>query len=264
MKNFFSFFWQSISNFDFYKKVVNFRPAAVFKYLLILLFIAAILLSFGISKKVHKFVNETGDWAINNLPDIVITNGIVDVNAKMPFKVKKENFEIIIDTTGKTSSLDAAVKQGLLLTKNQLIYKQSEAQTNTYELAKIKNLVLDEQTINRWKKTAFRSVFPLIFAASFLYYAAAKAFQILFFGFLPFIISRVKKRELKYSQALRISAFGLTLPFSLAVIVEIFFFRVRFFAILFILIYAVYLVKGTIANCAKEETEEIKEEEINK
>ncbi len=255
MKNFFSFFWQSISNFDFYKKVINFKTATVFKYLLILLFIASILISLGVSKKVHDFVNEAGDWVIMNLPVIVIIDGVVSVDAKMPIIIKKENFEIIIDTTGQTSSIDESVKQGMLLTKHKLTYKQSQTQTNTYELSKIKELILDKNTINRWKKNAFRIAFPLIFVASFIYYAIAKTLQILLFSFLPFVISGAKGLKLKYSQIFKIAAFSLTLPFILAAIVEVFLFRVRFFPILFILIYSVYLVKGTLACCDKMKIE---------
>ncbi len=255
MKNFFSFFWQSISNFNFYKKVINFKAAIVFKYLLILLFIASILISLGVSRKVHEFVNETGDWAIMNLPVIAITDGVVSVDTKMPFEIKKENFEIIIDTTGQTSSIDESAKQGILLTKHKLIYKQSQTQTNTYELSKIKELTLDINTINRWKKNAFRVSFPLIFVASFIYYAIAKTLQILLFSLLPFIISGAKNLELKYSQIFKISAFSLTLPFILAAATEAFAFRIRFFFILFILIYAVYLIKGTVACCDKVEIE---------
>jgi len=252
MKNFFSFFWQSISDFDFYKKVINFKAAIIFKYLLILLFIASILISLGVSRKVGEFVNETGDWAIMNLPVIIITDGIVSVDAQMPFEIKKENFEIIIDTTGQTISIDESVKQGLLLTKHKLIYKQSETQTNAYELSKIKTLILDKDTINRWKKNAFRVSFPLIFIACFIYYAITKTIQILLFSLLPFMISGAKNLELKYPQVFKISAFGLTLPFILAAVVEAFLIKVRFFFILFILIYAVYVVKGALACQSKK------------
>lgn len=255
MKNFLSFFWQSISDFNFYKKVINFKGVTVFKYLLILLFIASILISLGVSKKMHGVVNEAGGWAIENLPVIVITDGIVSVDTHMPFRIKKEDFEIIIDTTGKTSSIDESAKQGILLTKHKLIYKQSETQTNTYELSKVKKLILDEETIERWKKNAFRAAFPLIFIASFVYYAIAKTFQILLFSLLPLIISGAKNLELKYPQIFKISAFSLTLPFMLAAVVEVFFFKVKFFYILFVLIYAVYLIKGTLACRDKVEIE---------
>jgi hypothetical protein len=247
MKNFFSYFWQSISDFNFYRKIINFDLPTVFKYLLILLFVATIFISLGASVRITKFVNKTGDWAIENLPTIHISDGIVSVNTEEPFRIEKDGFVIIIDTTGKILSIDKSIEQGVLLTRDKLIYKQSKTQTNTYELSNIKELILDEKTINRWQKNAFRVIFPLIFITSFVYYTLAKTLQILFFSFLPLMISGSKNLELKYPQIFKISVFSLTLPFALATMIEVFYFKVKLFPFLFIFIYAVYLVKGTLA-----------------
>jgi hypothetical protein len=247
MKNFFSLFWQSISDFDFYKRVINFSPSAVFKYFLILLFILCLSISLGLSFKANKFIMQLSNWAVESLPAIYIDSGVVNVDAQMPFVTEKDNLKIIIDTTGQTLSIGESVKRGILLTDRQLIYKQSDFETNAYDLSGIKKFTLNKESIERLKKNAFRIAFPLIFLAHFIYYALAKTLQILLFSLLPLVVSGAKNMGLKYNQVFKISVFALTLPFALAALAEVFSLKVKFFYVLFVFVYSVYLAKGTLA-----------------
>lgn len=250
MKKFFSYCWHSISSFDFYKKAVTFRMAEVFKYLFMLLLVLSLFVSAGISFRMTKVFNELADWAIKTLPAIDITNGKVSTDAQMPFKVTEKGMEIIIDTTGQTVSIVEEAERGILVTKDKLIYKQSKTQINTYELSNIKKLSLNKITIEKWKKISSKIFFPLCFAAVFIYYVIAKALQLLFFSLLPLAVCGAKNIKLKYSEIFKITVFALTLPFFVASMVELFFFRVMFFPILFAIIYSVYLTKAALV-CGK-------------
>ncbi|MFH1855987.1 MAG: DUF1189 domain-containing protein [Candidatus Omnitrophota bacterium] len=255
MKNFFSYFWQSISDFNFYKKVVTFKFSTAVKYFVTLLLICILLISVGLSLRVKPIFNSLADWAMGNLPSINIQDGKASVDARMPFVIKKGNVVVILDTTGETISIDDSIKQGVLLTANKLIYKQSDIQTNTYELAKIKNLTIDKATIVKWKKGFLKAFFPFICIMSLIYYPLAKIVQVLFFSLIPLMLNNIRNLKLKYVDILKISIFALTLPLAIAAIVEIVFFKVKLFAVLFTLIYAVYLVRGTMICVAKKGTE---------
>ena len=247
MNNFFSFLFKSITDFNFYKKAANFKLSIIIKYVLMLVVLASLLVSLGVSLRINKIAKEAGDWTLENLPIITIIDGKASVEAEMPFRIKKEDFEIVIDTTGQVTSLDESVEEGLLLTKDKLYVKQSKVQTNTYDLAQIEELRLDKKTIEGWQKRAVRVLFPIIFIGSFIYYSIAKTLQILFFSIVPLIISGVKNMELKFRQCSKIAAFALSLPFIMASLIEFFYFRVRYFPILFILVYFIFLIRGTLA-----------------
>lgn len=246
MKKIFSYFWQSISSFDFYKKALTFRMAEVFKYLVLLLLVFSLLISGGVTFRMTKVFGDLADWAIKNLPAIDITDGKVSVDAQMPFKIREKGMELILDTTGQTTFISEETEQGILLTKDKLIYKQSKNQINTYELSNVKKLSLNRTSIENWKRISLRIFFPLCFAAVFIYYVIAKTLQLLFFSLLPLAVCGIRNIKLRYSEIFKITVFALTLPFFIASILEVFLFKVMFFPIVFTVIYTVYLTKASL------------------
>lgn len=247
VSSFFVLLWQTISDFSFYKRIAGFKFSTVIKYFLTLLLLICLMFSLVTTLRVNKVVKENAVWAVKNLPQIEITNGIVSAQTDMPFKLKKNNFEIIIDTTGQTLSLDESSACGILLTKNTLIYKQSSFQTNSYDLKNIKKFTLNKKTIISWQKNAYKIIFPALLISSSLYYISTKTLQILFFSLFPLMVSRIKKILLTYSQILKISVFAVTVPFIFSSLIELFLFHNKFFSVLFVFIYAFYLIKGILA-----------------
>ena len=155
-----------------------------------------------------------------------------------------KNFVFIIDTTGGVATIDPSYKQGILLTKNKLIYKQSEIETREYDLSRIKSFNLDHEAIGEWKGILKRFSLPIVFASFFPYFVITKLIQILFFSLIALIVNVATKTNLKYQNLFNISLFALTPPVLLATIFNLTGLRIPFLGLVYIVIYLIFLIEG--------------------
>jgi hypothetical protein len=156
-----------------------------------------------------------------NLPVIDIKDGVASVDVEQPYKITQEDFAMIIDTTGKTTSLDG-YKKGILLMKDKVIYKDSEAKTEIYSIADVKALRIDENFMNAIRKNAVWIIFPFMLLGIYLYFIAARFLQILVFSLITIFASAVTKIQLTYKQIFNIGAYAITPSMLLGVIAALF------------------------------------------
>ena len=247
MRTFFEEIWRSISDFKFYKDVKSFSVGKSIKYILLFILLISLILTIRYSYGFGAGLNIAAEWMKKNLPVIEIQNGIASVDVEQPYKVSQDDMVVIIDTTGKTSSLDG-YKRGVLLMKDKVLYKESDVKTEIYNLADVKNLKIDQNFMNTVKNNAVWIVFPFMFAGIYIYLAVARFLQIFLFSLVTIFAAAVTKTQLTYTQIFNIGAYAVTTSMILGGIAALFMRAIPGVGWVYCGVYIVYLITGVL-NC---------------
>ena len=245
---FFINLWRSVTNFRFYKEIAFQRISKSIGYFFLFIFLITLVLSMKFSTVLIQGMGEVSKELGDRLPEIRIENGVVSTDVQEPFVIEEKDFIFIIDTTGKKTTIDPSYKQGMLLTKNKLIHKQSEIETREYDLSKIKSFTVNKEATERWRKALSRFAFPILLISLFPYFVGVKLIQILLFSLIALIVNTATKASLKYENLFNISLFALTPPVLLATIFNLAGLKVPLFGLLYVAIYIVFLIGG-IRSC---------------
>ncbi len=243
---FFINLWRSVTSFRFYKEIAFQKVSKSIGYLFLFIFLITLALSMKYSTVLIQGMAEVSKELGDRLPEIRIENGVVSTDVQEPFIIEEKDFIFIIDTTGKITTVDPSYKQGILLTRNKLIHRQSEIETRAYDLSKIKSFTVNKEAMERWRKASSRFAFPFLVVILFPYYVVAKQIQILFFSLIALIANTATKANLKYENLFNISLFALTPPVLLATIFNLAGLRIPLFLSVFLytVIYIIFLIGG--------------------
>lgn len=247
MKTFFAEMWKAVRDFKFYKDVKNFSVGKSIKYILLFILMISLVLTIRYSYGFGAGLKIAAEWMKKNLPVINIQNGIASVDVEQPYKISQDDMVVIIDTTGKTSSLDG-YKRGVLLMKDKVLYKESDAKTEIYNLADVKNLKIDQNFMNAVKNNAVWIVFPFMFVGIYIYLAVARFLQIVIFSLITIFAAAVTKTQLTYTQIFSIGAYAITTSMILGGIVALFVRVIPGIGWVYCGIYIAYLVTA-VMNC---------------
>jgi len=141
----------------------NWRNIAFF-YLFLLSAVCLIPIMFRVHSSVSEYLNSKSPEIVKQVPVITIAGGVASVHEVMPYVIKDPDNGtplIIIDTTGKTTSLDGTGAM-FLLTKSALLFKGSSRETRTLNLSEIGDLTIDQAQVYGWIET-FLDYFIFVF-----------------------------------------------------------------------------------------------------
>ncbi len=249
MNTFFREVWASVSNFKFYKEVKNFPPGKVLKYLLSIVLFVSLMLSVRYSFVLSAGLDSAMCWMRKNLPVIEVQNGVASVNAEEPYKITEGDFAVILDTTGKTASLDE-YKKGVLLMKDKVVYKEGGAKTEIYSLADVKSLRIDENFMRGVKKNALWIIFPFMLLGIYVYLILARLLQTVIFSLVTIFAAAISKAQLAYRHVFAIGVYALTLSTLLGAVSALFLKDIPGVGWIYAAIYIAYLAAAVI-NCKK-------------
>lgn len=245
---FFTKVWKSATSFRFYKEIAFQRVSKSMGYFFLFIFLITLVLSMKFSTALIQGMGEINKEIGDRLPEIRIKDGVVLTTAQEPFIIEEKDFIFIIDTTGKTITIAPSYKQGILLTKNKLFYKQSEIETREYDLSKIKSFTLNKEAMERWRKVFSRFALPILLVSLYPYYIVVKLIQILLFSLIALIVNTITKANLKYENLFNISLFALTPPALLATVFTLAGLKIPFIWLLYIIVYIIFIIGG-IRSC---------------
>ena len=143
---------------------------------------------------------ENGEFSTPEAKPYVLSFG----SAKVPF-------DILIDTTGRTKSLEGR-SEFMLMTKNQLFIRQRSGETRMYDLSKsrAKPFVLSpdriEKALRPLKYWALGALYLSIFIASFL----KRLIQAFFIALLGLVLASLMKLELDLGALLSLAIVSMT------------------------------------------------------
>jgi hypothetical protein len=224
-------------------------------YLLLLACLTMIPFALHFHSGVGKIAVDKLYPLVDKIPDIKIARGQVSINKPEPYFLTTPGGRAVgvIDTTGKVTSLENG-KYYLLLTKNSLMYRQSDTETRTYNLSKVEDFSLTRDQVKKWSalgvKWAGFAAYP--FLAAFSY--AWRIIQALIYALIGLIFAKLARTKLSYSSLMRLSAVALTLTAVADAVLEILGNPYRISNLMSIGITLILLFIACRANASDEET----------
>jgi hypothetical protein len=197
---------------SFYQHVARNWKGLRLSYLLFILFLFWIPEMSRMHSEVSEFLSVEAPKYVKQVPVITVSHGKVSIKEQSPYIINTPGKNIpfaIIDTSGQTTSLD---KSGalVLLTKSQLIIKNSSSESRAIDLDEIEHLIIDQKTLYEWIET-FIAVFPVILFPfvlffSFLYHVI----QVLLIAWIGTVFAKRFHAELDFKTLMRLAAVSFT------------------------------------------------------
>jgi hypothetical protein len=213
MKNsgFFQTLTGSFYNPETYRDVVTNKKGNSFGYLALLVLLCAIPLMISMVSGMNTFMKNEGAFIVGQVPELNISNGIVNMDKESPYYIKAKSGEpiIVIDLSDSAGITGLQGDAKVLLTKNKLIAQQKESETRTYDLSKIQNFTLNAQMIQSWFGYAW-IVYVIIFIFMVIFFYIYRLIQALVNGVVGLILNAIFKVNLDFSSLLYIAMVAIT------------------------------------------------------
>ena len=179
-------------------------------YLFLLLAICWVPHTLSLRKGMIQSVDNIQTKIINQLPDIHIKNGRVEVDQKQPYPITLNGETVaIIDTTGSMNYIDNEQVMALL-TETELIIRHGKNQFNTLDLSQVSAFHINKQIANQWIQTTKESLVPLSYGLFLLLSYTFAVLLMLLVAVVGLMISPAMQHSLKFSGILRITAAAAT------------------------------------------------------
>lgn len=263
-------------NPKFYKRVIGQPFLRTITYLLVLILLVSVPLTFRAAKNYNQLTKVALKWVNKYVPEeitdilpgpIKIENGVVSSEIPQPHIYQsKYGYVFILDTTGTIASLDN-YENGVFLSKNKVLFKSTKnksvelkehnlSQVKSFyaapgdiaagEILKIKIRDIPYSITSENIQTFFDKFFAIFaifaFAGIFIWQLIAKFFQMIVFSLIALIVNSVAQTGLKYKDLLNIGAYCVTPVICLAAVASIIPKPIPGFPFIYLAIYATYLV----------------------
>jgi len=194
-----------------YRDVGQNWKGANFAYLFLLLAICWVPSTLSLRKNLTKSLDSNQAHLINQLPDIHIKNGRVEVDQQKPYSIKNLGGQTvaIIDTTGSMNYIaDAHVMA--LLTDSKLIFRRGQNQFNTLDLSQVSEFHLNKQVASQWLQTTRNALAPLSYGLFLLLSYIFAVLAMLLTAIVGLVLSSAMHSSLKFAGVLRIAVVAAT------------------------------------------------------
>lgn len=234
---------------NMYRYVASGWKGTGFAYLLLLLVICWIITLIKVHVQVGNFIDNEAYQIISQVPVISLSGGNASIEESQPYYIKNpENGKdlIIIDTTGKITSLDNT-EAIALIKKTEGIFKKSEIETRTISFQKFGNFTLDQDLLNKLtnivKKLMAIVFFPFAVLGSFVF----RIVQALVYGAIGMLFALMHKSKMPYVATLRLAVVAVTPSLILKTLLDVFGVTVPYAGLWYFLIAMAYLFFGVRA-----------------
>lgn len=198
---------------DLYRETASKWSGFALVYLLVLTVLTSIPMTLTLHREIAHGIDTYGAQFTGQIPTLKFTPGGTVVDAKMPVFIKDpadgKNM-IIIDTTGTVTELpDEHTK--LLLMKDRVIVRKSEAETRIYDLSWISGeYILDKGTVESIKDFIRNWTAAVIFPFMVLGIYIFRIFQVLFNAVLAVMICSFVNVKIAYADLISLAAVSFT------------------------------------------------------
>jgi hypothetical protein len=209
---------------DLYRDVRRNWKGTGFLYLLLLLALTWMPVMARLHKEMSEEIRREAPKFVEQVPQVTIVKGEVSIDRKVPYTIADPDTGtplLVIDTSGRTSSLEQT-NAPVLLTKNKLMYRQQQrSETRIYDLTAIDDLTVDQALVSRWVEE-FRRYFaivayPFAVAGSFAY----RVLQMLLYAAIGMLFVSRLKAQLDYLTMLRLASVAITPVVVLSTLVKL-------------------------------------------
>jgi len=190
---------------------MNWRKISLL-YLLLLLAVCLIPLTFKIRASVSDYLMHEAPKIVKQFPVVSISKGQVSVDVPMPYTIKDpENNApfIIIDTTGQVTSL-AGSDALVLLTKTKLFFKRDSKESRILDFSDIDSLVIDQSRLYDWMETFIEYFAFVLYPVALFFTFLFRILQAMVFAVIAISFNNYLKFNFKYSALLSLSIVSMT------------------------------------------------------
>jgi len=173
-----------------------------FMYLIALLFASFIIMSIISLPNIINFP----DYVEGELSRFDKLNITIDAEMSSPVKLTREDPQIIIDTTGKSTELG---EEKLLITNESLFYRPY-ALTKTYNLSEFKDLTEKKEEVSKLITLFAILLIPTILITSYIMFLIKYAVTIVVASLLILIIGRIAKKDLGFKRSINTALYAIT------------------------------------------------------
>lgn len=281
----------SIKDFEKYPDLASKRFGVVLSYLMKLLVIFTIIVSFTSTYGIAKQIKEGLQYIEKEIPEFTFEDMTLKVNSESP--IIKENMDnlfdtMVIDTFDITDDTLETYKQTLQKAGNGIVFLQDKILLKTtitngiieydyktiaeyYQIQDFNKEELLQYFSGTNLNLIYLGIFIMIFIYMFLVYITSIWLDIVLLGALGFFTALIMRLHLRFSAMCKIAIHSLTLPILLnavVILLETFTtFRIEYFEIMYIgisyiyIITAILMIKSDIIKSQKELAKILEEQE---
>lgn len=208
------------------KTISTFRKQGIGKTILyvFLLTLISLLPSFYLFST--TIINETEvlqETIHNDLPPFTIENGELVSEETAPITINKNDLTIMFDSTGAVTSEEARnTTNSVFILKNELIYTiAGQSQSMPYSV--LTNMTITKDDLIELT-SSMDSLLPIFLSIMgvvvYLFSTAGKLIGVSFLALIGLFMNNILRKDLKYGELWRLSAYSVTLPTIFFMIME--------------------------------------------
>lgn len=257
---------RAVTDLKFYREAVTKSGAWLMGYLAYLSAAFAIAGTAALAIRVAPAIEETVEWAADNVPALTFANGKVTSDAPGPVRLvhpKVGAIVIIVDTaraTPVTAQEMQEQKAVAYLTQDTLYLSPQPERLESYDLSKAKGgpgqaVVLDGKFYRAVGDALPKVLYPLALVISWFFFFFWKLAATLVYSVLALLLNAGIKGGLAYPELWKLALIAQT-PVALLQMAQMFLpSPIPFFGLIALLVVGVYLWQGIRQNMAAPPTE---------
>lgn len=253
--NFFTQMRESVIDLKFYRRIKDNKFSRSFVYLVLLFLIIYFINGTRTFIAARIVMDELAVNLSYDVPEFKFENGEFSFEGKMPYYISSSTNEaFVIDTTGQVSkSVLKDVASGMLITKDKLYMKRSEAETREISLSELKDISFNKSDVIEFlPKLSWIVLIFIVFG--FIFALGWKLINAVILALLGLIANAFFNCRLRFNNMMNISIYALTLPMLIQVAVNLYGYPIPGFGLIYwgISILYVVLVLKSFSNEANE------------
>lgn len=235
---------------NLYRDVAINWGGKAFLYLLFLLALSWIAVTYQIQHGINQIYYRNSDKIIAQIPILHIQEGKVSTPENRPYFIKDPdtNKEIaVIDTTGQYTTLEQT-QTTLLVTKDTIITRTKPDEIKSFEIANSVNGIINPEQVNSFVKAYIGYAWIILFLFFVIFSYFYRIIQALIYALIGKIFSSIMGIRLTYGQIILIAMVAITPVIIVSSLFEFFNVSFPYHNLFYFALALIYLCYGISAN----------------
>ncbi|WP_164880403.1 DUF1189 domain-containing protein [Clostridium manihotivorum] len=234
-------FYKSMTSPKFYIKFNQISLAAAVVYLFTISLILGLIGYIRPTLNYYRFMDTIHHEVVYDFPEFNFSNGILKVDGKQPILLRKSDYYILIDTTGKTKVSDIEkYNKSVLILKDKAFIKNGDKPIDETRYSIIKFLHFDKKQFIQSMYDFKAGSFIILIAAPVLFFVS-NLFTAFIVSMLGTLVNATLKAGIKYINLYKLSIYSITTSMVLSCIRRILGINIIFINYVYIIIGFIYL-----------------------
>ncbi|UOE54420.1 DUF1189 domain-containing protein [Bacillus sp. CMF12] len=151
----------------------------------------------------------------SDLPGFEITEGQLHTEEEAPVTLNKDNFTIIVDSTGAVDTTVLSESGNTIALLKNEVYIHAEGQKQTYPYTLLTSRTITKDDLSDFLSSAeslMPIIIPLIAVVIYIFAAGIRFIEISLIALAGLLLKNALSKKLEYRHLWRISAYSITLP----------------------------------------------------